>query len=93
MRKYIWIGLGIALVLFLWAWRMVHRSTTGFMQSASHVARSHEIHLTFEHIGTLVNDIDTSHRGNIISEELILLAPYNGAVNRIRDKIGTGQKN
>lgn len=91
-EKYIWIGLGIALVLFLGMAVMVHRSTTGLMQSASHVARSHEIHLTFEHIGTLVNDIDTSHRGYIISEELILLEPYNGAVNRIRDKIGRAKE-
>ena len=86
-EKHIWIGLGIALLLFLSMTVVVYRSTTGFMQTASHVARSHEIRLTFEHIRTLIDDIETGYRGYVISGEAILLEPYHGAVNLIRDKL------
>jgi len=86
-EKYIWIGLGIALLLFLSMTVVVYRSTTGFMQTASHVARSHEIRLTFEHIRTLIDDIETGHRAYVISGEAILLEPYHGAVNLIQDKL------
>jgi PAS domain S-box-containing protein len=86
-EKHIWIGLGIALLLFLSMTVVVYRSTTGFMQTASHVARSHEIRLTFEHIRTLIDDIETGHRAYVISGEAILLEPYHGAVDLIRDKL------
>lgn len=86
-EKYIWIGLGIAFLLFLSLTIVVYRSTTGFEQTASHVARSHEIRLTFEHIRTLIDDIEIGHRAYVMSGEAILLEPYHGAVNLIRDKL------
>ena len=86
-EKHIWIALAVAFVLFLSMTVFVYRSTTGFMQTASHVAQSHEIRLTFEHIRTLIDDIETGHHGYVISGERILLEPYHGAVILIRDKL------
>ncbi|HKP01593.1 MAG TPA: PAS domain S-box protein [Nitrospiraceae bacterium] len=86
-EKYIWISLAIAFLLFLGMTIVVYRSTTGFKQTESHVARSHEIRLTFEHIRTLIDDIEIGHQGYVMSGEAILLEPYHGAVNLIRDKL------
>lgn len=86
-QKHMWIALGGMLVLFLGMAAVVYHSTTEFMQTASLVARSHQIRSTFERIGTLLNDIDRSHHAYVISGEVFLLEPYSTAVSRITDNI------
>ena len=86
-EKYIWIGLGVAFLLFLSMAVVVYQSTTAFMQTASDMARSHEIRSTFERIGSTLDDIDTSHHAYIDSGEVRLLEWYNRAVNRIHNRI------
>src|SRR5574342_1072125 len=86
-EKYIWIGLGVAFLLFLSMAGVVYQSTTGFMQTASDMARSHEIRSTFERIGSTLDDIETSHHAYIVSGDGLLLEWYNRAVNRIRNRI------
>ncbi len=86
-EKYIWIGLGVAFLLFLSMAVVVYRSTTGFMQTASDMARSHEIRSTFERIGATLDDAETSHHAYIVSGDVLLLEWYNRSVNRIRNRI------
>ena len=86
-EKYIWIGLGVAFLLFLSMAVVVYRSTTGFMQTASDMARSHEIRSTFERIGAALDDAETSHHAYIVSGDVLLLEWYNRSVNRIRNRI------
>ena len=86
-EKYIWIGLGVAFLLFFSMAVVVYQSTTGFMQTASDMARSHEIRSTFERLEPALDEIDSSHHAYIVSEEVLLLEWYNRAVNRIHDRI------
>ena len=86
-EKYIWIGLGVAFLLFLSMAVVVYRSTAGFMQTASDMARSHEIRSTFERIGAALDDAETSHHAYIVSGDVLLLEWYNRSVNRIWNRI------
>ncbi len=86
-EKYIWIGLGVAFLLFLSMAAVVYRSTTGFMQTASDMARSHEIRSTFERISSGLDDVETSHHAYVVSGDDLLLEWYDRSVKRIRNRI------
>jgi signal transduction histidine kinase len=86
-QKHMWIALGVVFFLFLGMAVLVYQSTNEFMETASHVARSHQIRSTFERMDTLLNDIDRSHHAYVISGEVFLLEPYNTAASRIADNI------
>jgi PAS domain S-box-containing protein len=86
-EKYIWIGLGVAYLLFFSMAAVVYRSTTGFMQTASDMARSHEIRSTFERIGAALDDVETSHHAYFVSGDDLLLEWYDRSVKRIRNRI------
>ncbi|MGH7183021.1 MAG: CHASE3 domain-containing protein [Nitrospiraceae bacterium] len=86
-EKYIWIGLGVAFLLFLSMAVVVYQSTTGFMQTASETARSHEIRSTFHRIGNALDDIETSHQAYITSGEVHLVEWYKRSANRVRARV------
>jgi PAS domain S-box-containing protein len=86
-EKSIWIGLGVAALLFLGMAVVVYQSTAGFIQTASDMARSHEIRSTFERISAALDDVETSHHAYIVSGDGLLLEWYNRSVKRIRNRI------
>jgi PAS domain S-box-containing protein len=57
------------------------------MQTASDMARSHEIRSTFERISAALDDVETSHHAYIVSGDGLLLEWYNRSVTRIRNRI------
>jgi signal transduction histidine kinase len=86
-QKHLWVALGVVLLLFVGMAALAYKSTTGFVEAASHVARSHQIRSTFERMGTLLHDIDRSHHAYVLSGEVFLLEPYNAATSRIADNM------
>ena len=78
---------GIVLGGFMCLALLLYRSTSTFLELGASVTRSQEIRLTFQHLNTLVHEVDISHRAFIFADESELSELYYDAVRQLDDEM------
>lgn len=81
------IAIALLLTLLLGIGFVAYRNSTEFMADSAQVSHSREIRGNLQRILSLVEEIETSQRGYIITGDSSFLAPYQKAVDKIEERL------